>query len=358
MAEGIYLLPIIGVIGQDFKYSDALLHLNAAKDSQYIKLIIDSPGGYIGEGAKIKKALQDSGKVMFAVNSGQVASYAVSLFTIAPRQNRVYDPAKGVFLIHLPFVSPEDGVSGTASDLEMIAKELKREQSDIIADYAKATGSDKTVLEGFMTENTPLTPEQVESLGFATVRKVEQLKAVAYYKNDNNMTNEETTKRLGTIETLLSKVVAFFAPKNLMVQTTDGKEIDFGPAIETPEQIAVGVSATVDGVPAEGDLTLATGEVYKFAAGVLSEIVPAGQAEPDEAAAELEALKVENAALKSEMETAKNEFVQFRGKADDQLKKLTEELTKFKNEFSTGDPAGQGAPASEQAPAKRKAFKS
>lgn len=348
----IYILPIIGVIGTDFKYTDVLMHLNAAKDSQFIKLVIDSPGGNINEGEKIKEALISSKKVMFATNSGDVASYAVSLFEIAPKAGRVYDPAKGVFMIHMPFIDPKDGVGGTASDLEVIAKELKRLQNNIISDYEKATGSTADVLAGFMNENKPLTPEQVESLGFATViGHREEFKAVAFYNNNNSdMTNEETTKRLSGIEALLNKVVAFFAPKNLMVQDVNGKELDFGPEIETPEQIVVGVKATVDGVPAEGDYTMASGQVYKFAAGVLSEIMESAADEPD---AEKEQLKAELAEAQKQLAEATNKLETVSG----EMVKFKAEFSKFKAEFSTGDPKDHGDPDGGDPPAKRKAFK-
>lgn len=341
--DGIYILPIIGTIGKDFKYTDVLLHLNAAKDSQYIKLIIDSPGGSINEGDKIKEALVNSGKVMFSANSGDVASYAVSLFNIAPKQNRVYDPAKGVFLIHMPLVLPEDGVSGTAADLEIIAKELKKIQNNIIADYVKSTGSDADVLAGFMNENVPLTPEQVETLGFATVQNHPvEIKAVAYYTNSNIMTNEENVKKLGVIESLLNKVVAFFEPKNLMVQDTAGKELDFGPEVQTIEQVIIGVKATVEGAPAEGDFVLETGETYRFAAGILTEIVPPTPA-PD---AEKEQLKTDLAEAQAKLASVSAEMSKFKA-----------EFLKFKNEFSEGDPLKHVSPPGDDEPTVRKAFK-
>jgi ATP-dependent protease ClpP protease subunit len=336
MPDSIYLLPIQGVIGKDFKYTDVLMHINAAKNSTYIKLLVDSPGGYIGEGEKIREALVSTGKVMFAANTGDVASYAVTLFEIAPKGNRVYDPAKGQFLIHMPFVTPEDGVSGTASDLDIIAKELKKLQNNIVTEYVKATGSDMAVLEGFMNENIPLTPEQVESLGFATVQRV-QLKAVAYFKPINDMDNLEITKKMGVLETLLNKVASFIMPKALMLQDVNGKEVDFGPDVQTPEQIAVGVKATVDGTPAQGDVTMASGEVYQFEAGVLKAIVPKADA-PDpnaELKAENEALKAELSAMKAEAMAAKTHETE----SVKQLKTVQDAFAAFKNEFSTGDPA-------------------
>ena len=348
--SSIYILPIIGIIGTDFKYTDVLMHLNAAKDSQYIKLVIDSPGGNINEGEKIKKALQDSGKVMFATNSGDVASYAVSLFEIAPASGRVYDPAKGVFMIHMPFIDPKDGVGGTASDLEIIAKELKRLQNNIISEYEKSTGATSEVLAGFMNENKPLTPEQVETLGFATVRKADaepQFKAVAFFNNNNDMTNEETKKQFGVIETLLNKMVAFFAPKNLMVQDTTGKELDFGPDIQAPEQIVIGVKATVDGAPADGEYVFESGQVYKFVAGELMEIIMPEAVKPDP---EKEKLKTDLADAQKQLAEAQNKLTQ----VDSEMTKFKAEFAKFKSEFSTGDAGPNTTGGTEE---KRKAFK-
>ena len=164
------------------------------------------------------------------------------------------------------------------------------------------------------------------------------------------MTNEETTKRLSGIEALLNKVVAFFAPKNLMVQDATGKELDFGPEIETPEQIVVGVKATVDGVPAEGDYTMASGQVYKFVAGVLSEIMEPEADEPD---AEKEQLKAELAEAQKQLAEATNKLETVSG----EMVKFKAEFAKFKAEFSTGDPKDHGDPDGGDPPAKRKAFK-
>lgn len=338
--SNIYMLPIVGVIGEDFKYPDVLMHLNAAKKYNVIKLLIDSPGGYIDEGEKIRQALVDSGKVFFSTNIGDVASYAVSLFLIAP--NRTYDSTKGTFLIHMPFVPHEDGVSGTAQEIEAIAKDLKKLQDNLVKQYTQITGTERVVIEGFMNENKPLTPEQVQSLGFARLEN-QKFKAVAYFKNENNMTNEEVTKKLGVIESLVNKVMNFIKPKALMIQDATGTELDFGDAVQTPEQIVVGVKATVNGTPADGDYTMPDGSVLTFEAGILTVITPAAPG-PNE---ELEALKAENKALKAQIEAStkaqneiKTEFTNFKMSAEKQIKEVQTKFTDFKNQFSDGTVPG------------------
>lgn len=337
--QQVYLLPITGVIGEDFTYADMLMHINAAKDSPAIKLVINSPGGFVDEADKMKDLLRGTKKNLYAVNSGDVASAAVDLFLTAPRQNRKFNPDRGEFVIHNPFVDPKDGgVTGTSDDIQLAADQLKQLEENLIKEYVKATGSTSEVIRGFMDENKPLTAEQIEQLGFATIEH-QEFKAVAYYKlNKNNMSemklDQASTEKLTGIENLLKKVLNFFKAKNLVIQDTDGKELDFGEAVKAPEEIIVGVAATIDGAPAEGDHTLADGTVYKFAAGKLAEIVPP-------ASEELAALKAENDRLKGELSTAQANLEAAQNtntEIQKEVEKVQTEFVAFRNQFSKGDP--------------------
>jgi len=356
-----YILPINGVIGEDFKYQDLLLHLNAAKEERVIKLLINSPGGYTDEANKIEKTLLSQNKVYYSTNTGDVASAAVQLFLVAPKENRTFDPAKGKFLIHMPFLDPKDGgVSGNSKIIQAVADGMKDLEREMIKKYSKATGSEVAIIEGFMGENTPLTTEQISQLGFANIIQ-QELNAVAYYKfkNDDKM-NEEVEKKIGTIESLLNKIVAFVRPKSLMIQDVDGNELDFGAEIEDAAQIAIGDTATVAGAPANGDYVMPDGSVLVFENGTLQEMKPV---EEDE----MQALKTENETLKSELEGLKSEKAalsasheEFKSEADTQIKNLQTEFKKFKAQFSTGDEGGTSLPGGESEKEKstvRRAFK-
>lgn len=351
-----YILPIVGVIGEDFKMSHLLMHLKAIEQNneQAVKIIINSPGGYTADADKMVDELDKLKILKFSTNSGDVASAAVKLFLTAPRENRTFDPRKGQFLIHMPYLDPSDGgATGTAEEIQAVADEMKKNEKKLAQAYSKKTGTGANILEGFMKENIPLTDEQIQSLGFATIIK-QEFKAVAYYKNENDMTNEELDKKLSPIQAAIAKIMAFVKPKNLMVQDTTGKELDFGPDVQDPSQIVAGITATVDGQPAEGEFPMPDGSVLVFAAGTLTEVRPSASAELQAANKKIEELTASLTAKEKELET-------FKADAQKQINEVNTQFLAFKNQFSKGkegsdggDPEG-GKPA--DPPKNRSAFK-
>lgn len=353
-----YILPIIGVIGEDFKFSDLLMHLNAAKDEPIIKLLFNSPGGYVSEADKMVEALQKEKKLYYSTNLGDVASAAVELFLVAPRENRTFNPDKGLFLIHMPFIGPEDGgVTGGSEDIQYAADQMKEIEKRMTQKYSKATGTSINILSGFMKENIPLTEEQVYELGFATIVRP-TLKAVAFYNQKDTQMSKETEEKVNKIEGLLKTLLAKLkvTAKALVVQDAEGKDLDFGEAVTNEGEIVVGVSATVDGAAAEGEFTLADGRVLVFAGGVLNEIRPAE-------GAEMEALKQKNKDLEkqledktAELDTVNSEFEKFKNETSTQLTEVNTQLQNIKAEFSKGKPKkSQGTEGDEHE--KRRPFK-
>lgn len=339
-----YILPIIGILGEPtegeenlphFRFTDLLMHLNAAKDETLIHLLIGSDGGDVVESKKMKRALLESGKAFISSNNGNVASAVVELFLIPKdKMNRKFDPSKGQFLIHNPWAR----IEGDADLMSDVSKELKRIENDYAKEYSKITGSDENVLSGFMETNTPLTPEQIDTLGFATVIE-QKFKAVAKFNiNKNKMEVKELKElndKMSIMDKALQKLSKLFdsKPKALMIQDVNGLELDFGETIETPEQIQVGVSATVAGSPAEGEFVLEDGTIYVFEAGTLKEIKPAET--------EAEAFKREIADLKTQIETLtkgkedsqaklEKENEDFKAESAKQMKSVTDELVKIK----------------------------
>lgn len=325
-----YILPIIGIIGEDFKYTDLLMHLNAASNETDIQLSINSPGGYIDEGLKIRDALLKSGKIIHANNIGDVCSIAVSIFLSAAKGLRSFDPAKGQFLIHNPLLDPKDiDMQLRADDLTAMAKELNKIESELIKQYVQATGSTAEILSAFMAEEKPLTSEQIEQLGFAKVEHI-QVKAVALI-NLNNMNDvKELKESMSKLEKAFEAIKNLFKPKNMVKMDVNNNEVDFGEAVQAEEQIVPGVTATVGGVPCEGDYTMQDGSIYKFEKGVLMEIV---KPEVEDLKKENEGLKTEVANLKDSEAKAKDELTQYKAKAEADLKKIQDEFTAFKGQF-------------------------
>lgn len=322
---GKYIIPIQGIIGESFFHTDLLMHLNNAKNFLHVELAIDSLGGYVDEGLKMKTTLERSGKILHSINTGDVASIAVSLFLVSPKENRLYDPSKGMFLVHNPWT---DNITGDAAKLAEISKELGKLETDLAKQYHMTTGTDIELLKAFMSENKPLTPEQVVSLGFASLVSEQNFKPIAYYKPLNSIDMNKEQESL--FEKIMAKLDKLFSPKCMIIQDVNSTELEL-PDITETSQIAVGITVKIAGNPANGEFTMPDGSIYVVENGVLSEIkMP-----------EMDALKKENEQLQAkviELET-KNKSIQ------SEVEKIKAEFVSFKSQFSKENPATAQTPS-------------
>jgi len=321
-----YTIPVIGAIGEQFKMTDLLMHINNSKNFQAIKLAIDSPGGDVDIAERMAELIVKTGKEVFSTNIGDVASAASRLFCIAPKQNRTFDAKKGVFVIHNPWAQ----VEGDASQMEMAAKQLKKTEKQYCDYYAARTDTSPEIIAGFMAENVPLSAEQIESLGFATIVNSE-LKVVAFINLNN--TNKMDSKQISKFETILNRINSWLVVKALIKTDVNGNELDF-PEVKAPEEILPGVNVMVAGTPAAGEYVMPDGSVYVCENGTLTEIV---MPEPSE----VDALKEQIATLTAEKETAiaaqasiSKELTDLKAKAEADFNALNAEYVKIKAQFA------------------------
>jgi ATP-dependent protease ClpP protease subunit len=340
-----YIIPIHGIIGEKpeydtsndlyFSFTDFLIHLNKAKPYPIIKLDMSTPGGDTWTADNIYDALVSSGKDIIARNSGNIASAGITIMLAAKKENRFYDPSKGLFHPHFPW----GGVEGEASEIDEYAKSLKKLENRYVLMYSEITGTDENIMRAIMAQDKDLTPEQVSELGFANIVKTPDFKAVAMFNNNKKtkMQHEEVVKKLNAIEAMMLKISTIFKPKSLLVQDVNGTELDFGAEITDASQIVVGVKATIAGAPATGEYTMADGSTLVFdETGTVTEIKTGGNDE-------LEALKAENDALKLELENMKvqnlevsNQLKTISDESQKQLSVLNEEFKNFKAQYSKG----------------------
>ncbi len=346
----VYSIPIHGLIGSPespddkqlyFQFDQFLLHVNQAKEFEAIELDIASDGGFVDVADKMIDVLKATKKPITSKNSGNVASAASKLFTLAPKGFRTFDPAKGVFLIHNPW----GAVTGTSEEMNAAAMNLQQIEKEYIKWYADATGSDMNVIKAFMTENIPLTPEQVESLGFATITRP-TINAVAKLKSNYiQMDNKEVVEKLNGFEKFLKgleKTFAKFMPKAIMIADVNGKELEF-PELNDPAEIKTGVKVSQGGSPATGDFVLPDGRTLVCDNGVVNDIKEAAAPADD-----TQALKDEIAALKAENESLKSAKAEADSKVDEAVKAVnavTTEFKSFKAQFTSGNPGGAQPPA-------------
>jgi ATP-dependent protease ClpP protease subunit len=351
----VYNIPIYGLIGSPdngedtakyFSYNDLLTHLNSAKNFDTLNLDVASDGGYCDVADKMISAVEKTGKIITSSNSGNVASAASKFFTLAPVGSRIFYPAKGAFLIHNPY----GAVEGDATELTARAKELQAIENDYAKWYAKATGADVDIIKAFMSENIPLTPEQISSLGFARVEN-QTIQAVAklHLKINNNMENKEVVEKLNGFEKVLQGFLAKFKIKALMLSDVNGVEMDF-PEITDITELTVGVKTSAP----NGEYVMADGSTVKVDGGIVTEIVPP-------ASGEIDALKAENEALKAELESIKASKVETEAMASEAVKAANEvkaEFVRFKAQFSDFAPPVNTGINTPQTQTSRKIFKS
>ena len=172
-------IEIIGVIGQNYFYSDFLTDYANAKQQGLIELQINSLGGSVVEGFAIADFIkQHSSDFLSVTNSGNIASIATTIFFSLPFEKRTYDINKGFFVIHNPFVPNEAIENTTAQGLSDASEKLREIEDKIVIDIVKATGADKEAVKALMIVDKPLTIEQIKTFNIANV---EDLRVVAFF---------------------------------------------------------------------------------------------------------------------------------------------------------------------------------
>lgn len=269
---------IKGVIGKDYTYPQLLTDF-AACGLEMIDLLIDSPGGDVQQGNDMADFVQSKAERFLSVsNSGAVASIAAPIFLSLPYEKRFFDPAKGVALIHNPYMDPETmlDLDTTSDGLAYLASVLKDEESDMAKFIAKQTGTDVDVVSAFMKINEPLSIDQLKALRFA---QIVEFRAVAFFKPnqiENKMTKDEVTAIVDDREvSFLDKLKALFLPRPIAMMVTDatGAMIEF-PDVADGGEPKEGDTAKLDtGAPVpDGDIVMADGNTYTFTGGKLSKI--------------------------------------------------------------------------------------
>lgn len=324
------IINVNGVIGQDYTYKQFITDYANCKDEQ-IRLLINSPGGYVDEGENIAEFIrQHATRFMSVSNSGDVASIAASIFLALPFEKRFFDLSKGVALIHNPMFQPNEAESFTADELALLSDSMAVAEKQIKSYISKQTGADSDVVGALMKINEPLNEAQLQSINFANIIKFQ---SVAYLKTNNDMTNEEHSSLLGR---LIAKLDEKLFGKKIAIMLTDanGVQIEF-PEVAEGGTVVVGDKTTA----ADGEYVMADGFTYVIVSGVVSEIKePAAQDDEN-----MEALKAENEALKAELDGLKAQAITAQSTIDDVKAQVIAMQGKIKSQM-IDDPAGEPTP--------------
>ncbi len=114
--------------------SAQLLALAAESDAP-VTLFINSQGGHVEAGDTIHDLIRFVRAPVRIIGTGWVASAAALIFVSVPRDQRFCLPNTR-FLLH----QPAGGAGGTASDIDIEAKEIIRMRDRLNRIFAKATG--------------------------------------------------------------------------------------------------------------------------------------------------------------------------------------------------------------------------
>jgi ATP-dependent protease ClpP protease subunit len=327
------IINVNGVIGQDYTYKQFITDYANCKDEQ-IRLLINSPGGYVDEGENIAEFIrQHATRFMSVSNSGDVASIAASIFLALPFEKRFFDLSKGVALIHNPMFQPNEAESFTADELALLSDSMAVAEKQIKSYISKQTGADSDVVGALMKINEPLNEAQLQSINFANIIKFQ---SVAYLKTNNDMTNEELKEHSSLLGRLIAKLDEKLFGKKVAIMLTDanGVQIEF-PEVAEGGTVVVGDKTTA----ADGEYVMADGFTYVIVSGVVSEIKePAAQDDEN-----MEALKAENEALKAELDGLKAQAITAQSTIDDVKAQVIAMQGKIKSQM-IDDPAGEPTP--------------
>lgn len=277
---------------------DVVSQVRALGEVDAYEVIINSGGGVVDTGNDIFHYLKSLNKPIKTVAKGTCASIATVIFMAGTE--RVIMP-NCQFMVH----NPSGGVQGTADDIELYSKEIKRIQNELIDFYSKELNTTKEAIAPILRDETFLTPDQAVQIGFATSIGVE-LGVVAKFNTETDMstkTNELSKEDKNWFE---QKLDALFnkhqKPVAKLVADANGVEINFT-ELEEDAEPKVGDVATIEGQPANGEHVMPDGRTLVFVDGAVTEIVEAD----DDMSEEMEALKKENDELKEQIATAKAE---------------------------------------------------
>jgi hypothetical protein len=202
------------------------------------------------------------------------------------------------FMIHNPWGQPAPGDAG---ELQKAADEMKAVEDKVARFYADKTGNTFDKMSELMKEETWMTAKQAKELGFVT-EIITTIKAVAKFKFKNTtMNTQDLDKKIDNRFTELLKKLGLAKGSRAKALTTtaaDGTVFDFGDQVESVEEVAVGMTATIEGggTP-DGEYVMPDGKTFVFTAGTLTEIKEAEEEETED----MKQLKAENEDLKQQL---------------------------------------------------------
>ena len=288
----------------DVGYDITLQQVIDIVESGETELMLTTNGGDFFEGVAIRDYLKSTNKIKSIGCLGLVAS-AGTLIMQGVKDRWATPSSK--FLIH----HVQGSVHGSAKDVQEVADGLRQLSNEEALNYSLISGKSIEEINKIMDEERILYANEALSLNL--INRISNLENFMSKK-------EEDVKFLSNFANKLKSLLF----TNLVIQSTDGTELDLGDSVETIEQIEVGTPCSQNGT-----FVLTDGRTIVVEGNKVTEVIEATPAESEEMAQ----LKAENEALKAELEATNKKVVELTNKAE-QFTALSEEFNTFKNQFS------------------------
>lgn len=293
---------------------DVISQVRKNADAETIVCHITSPGGSVDVGRKIAQYFASLPN-LHTLAEIQCASIATEIHLSVPKERR--QVAAGTsYLIHQPMFSFQRGVALNKDELSSMSTEIGRTQGEMVSNYAKATGMDKTSLELLMQQETALTPEQCVEFGFASEIVTNAAVAVALIKPKQTNSPDimaSLKEDIAAMRVQLAQIIAGKYGKVAKVVALDLTTVDGTPVVVVTEDTApkVGDAATdAEGNPVADGVHVFEGISVTTVDGVITEIVEveADTVDAEALAKELAELKAEREADKTALAELQTEF--------------------------------------------------
>ena len=274
-------------------------------ESGETELMLTTNGGNFFEGVAIRDYLKSTNKIKSIGCLGLVASAGTLIMQGV--QDRWATPSSK-FLIH----GVQGGAQGSANDVQKVADELRQLSNEEALNYSLISGKSIEDINKIMDDERILYADEALSLNL--INRISNL--------ENFMSKKEDQK--SKLDLLAKAFKAVFSFNNLVIQSTDGTELDFGESIESVEQIVVGSPCSQN-----GEFVLTDGRTIKVEGNVVTEVIEATDTESEEMAQ----LKAENDELKAQLEATNLKVSELTNK-NTEFVNLKKEFLEFKNQFS------------------------
>lgn len=154
-------LLIYGAINQEVAQQVTEKLLLLASDSKDpIKIYINSQGGHVESGDTIFDMIRFCGAPVKVIGTGFVASAGALIYAAPPVENR-YSLPNTRYMIHQPL----GGMSGSASDLAIEAREIVKMRKRLNKIFADQTGQPIEKIEKDSDRNFWMSAEQAKEYG-------------------------------------------------------------------------------------------------------------------------------------------------------------------------------------------------